>query len=45
MGIVAASKLHVLHFSLSVLPLKISEGAYGPNILVNQSSVSQMNIF
>ena len=45
LGMVVASKPHVLHFSLSVLPVKIFGGVYGLNALINQSSISRMSIF
>ena len=41
---VVASKCHVLHFSLSVLPVKFFGGVYDPIILVNQNIISKMGI-
>ena len=45
LGMVAASKPHVLHFSLSVFPLNIFEVVYGQNILINQNFISKRSIF
>ena len=44
MGMVVASKPHVLHFSLSVLLVKIFRGVYGPNTLIKKNSISKKSI-
>ena len=45
LGMVLASKPHVLQFSLSVLPVMIFEGVYCPNALISQKSINKMGIF
>ena len=44
LGMVAASKTHVLHF-LWALPVEDFWRVYGPNALKNQNSINKMNIF
>ena len=45
LGKVAASKPHVLHFWLSVLPVKFFAGVYDLIILINQHYISRTIIF